>query len=74
LVGTTNQKGENIPKGPHKYQRALNYSKIAIKVPYGREIRRHFSSQGLLKYTKSGNFGMENIYHLAIYHSIIVTP
>jgi hypothetical protein len=33
--GTTNQIGKNIPKGTQKYQMAIKYTKIAVKILNG---------------------------------------
>jgi hypothetical protein len=55
---------------------AINFNKIAIKIPNGLEIYQNFPPQGPYKYTKIGTFGMQ-LNHLArggvnctIWHSL----
>jgi hypothetical protein len=58
FLGTTNQ------KGTQKLQSALTYTKVAKRIPNGREITQNYPSQGLAKCTKIGVFVIRK-YHLA---------
>jgi hypothetical protein len=55
--------GQNVPKWPQKYQIAVKYTKIAMKIPNetGHEAHQIFPFQGLPKLVI---FGLK-IYHLA---------